>query len=1789
MEVSHNKFTPNWVINSSEENLLDELKSNRKDFFQIFEKNLNFSDKEVNENFIASKKIISIISHSDLKNTDKKVVKILSKALQENPETFHEIYGDLESITSQKVIERLFIQNPTDDFLFNKICQFSSAKAIEEALSFSRLDLFEHHHGYFLALSNDQLTPEVIQSFQRKGVDVESYMIAFDDPFISIHPQVVKALIEAGVNLRIKSESFNNLLERLCSDSNSTEELVEQLLSAQTFTQEEMNRALQIACSVPQSKAIKILVSHNADVNSLSQEGLSPLCLAIKNTHTINDLTTLIDGGADLNFIDPHGNTLVHFACSHYGLTVKEIQAILDLLPNSTQKLTQLNNRGLSPLHLATSINYDLMQTLLDAANLNFTEMLKNDQKFKDAFIANFEFTLEDFKKYNIDVNDQDAFGRNYLHRACISFPESISKLIDVGVDLNAHDLEGNTPLHYLCQKDLGTELLKLLIENGAEIESQNNLKETPLFFACDLKQNNPSIFFALLELGANPEVKLQDNTTLLHWVCMNKYFPPEAVTTLLERGLNYLEENDYQQTPLQRALEHNLQAVIPLVEYGYDINSVDSSGQTALHLVCARQPELIQLFLDHGADPSIFDQDGNIPLHIAALNPKITPEQLQLIASYSNQTFENHKNETPIETAALHKPENLPIFWEAGFGINAQDSEGNTVLHRACFNHPSLIKVWIDQGAHIDILNDRQEPPLHAACVNPDIKPEDIAPLITPATINAQDIRKTTALHKACICNLNLFDILVENHADVLAADQKKRTVMHFAVGNPAATREDLKKLVDYGFDINASMDEDFTPLTIALHTNPKIVPEILALNPNLNIRDLDGQTPIFYALFNPKTTPEILTELIKNGAQVNVFSNNNHSPLHFACMYSPHLIEVMLKNGADVNANLNGTKPIHMATNPNMTSEHLQLLIDYGASIDDRDSSGETLLHKICTNTPSLIKTVLAFNPEIEVKNSSGYTPLFYACSASTEPSDIEELVNKGANLNIKLEGRRNLLHAISMINPIHISTLINLGGADQIDEATLKGSFPLHIACQNPNITKEQLLLVLGKHVNEPQNDGATPLQLACEFGNIDAILTLIENGADLTNQIDLKDRSLLHLICANPNIDPSDFYTLINKGIKLELIDHPEFSTRRFSECLLEHPELFDQAVSNGLNLRLFNEVLNTSPIFFNEPNAFLNFIKEPIITCFYGLDDLGFYEAQTEKELVNLIKDNREKIFTPPRNFSYYIFKVPLLLQNPELKKMFEEKIRNNPDLEPDFEYENDLIYKANYAYENLFNTLYVIDTSHFSRGAPENIHIPPAEYFDLDKLKEMFSEINFQEPDQPGYKNPSKLSIDGNPSSIRELSQGIDHLITGLKQSELGYYVPGEEKEKDQYFENYRNMMMHFGHLLPSLTPDERASLLIEIASMGTFCGVRFQEAKNLYDIYFPQTESQEQMLMPTLEKLVCQNLLNLRRGILENWSHKVPGQSTHSMNRLMLRLGEQLHLPGSIMSFEDSYSTIHLDSEQLREKFDHEYTAYALFEGTKNYLLECLRDPKLKDEVLNWFQNNPPDDYKADEYYQIFTRIEELEDKGESREKIRALIRAEFNAFIPPDQSLEEAIKHHISSQQTKPIEFKKWKAEFYESMFASLKEMRGQPFSNIQRFLEERGIQSEVFNMNTQELEEYLKEKEITLEELPEFILDKFRNNEYLDYEDNFNSQANKMFSALMDKIEGRTREEAIAILSKEGIEVRDKSYIDILERMRENDYRESVIRYKKGTYRIKDAAVNHLLQKMHILIEL
>ncbi len=161
-----------------------------------------------------------------------------------------------------------------------------------------------------------------------------------------------------------------------------------------------------------------------------------------------------------------------------------------------------------------------------------------------------------------------------------------VRHLIAHGADVNAQDINGDTPLHYYPNN---TRACRLLIESGADIDIQNNNERTPLHRAVEMRSIDT--IRLLIEHGADVHAQDINGDTPLH-----NPMSLAACQLLIAYGADVNAENNNERTPLHIAVEmESIDTIRLLIAHGANVHAQDINGDTPSSL--AYNTELYSLF----------------------------------------------------------------------------------------------------------------------------------------------------------------------------------------------------------------------------------------------------------------------------------------------------------------------------------------------------------------------------------------------------------------------------------------------------------------------------------------------------------------------------------------------------------------------------------------------------------------------------------------------------------------------------------------------------------------------------------------------------------------------------------------------------------------------------------------------------------------------------------------------------------------------------------------------------------------------------------------------------------------------------------------------------------------------------------------------------------------------------------------------------------------------------------------------------------------------------------------
>mmetsp|Transcript_24250 Transcript_24250/g.29409 ORF Transcript_24250/g.29409 Transcript_24250/m.29409 type:complete len:457 (+) Transcript_24250:181-1551(+) len=212
-----------------------------------------------------------------------------------------------------------------------------------------------------------------------------------------------------------------------------------------------------------------------------------------------------------------------------------------------------------------------------------------------------------------------------------------VALMVDNGADVNIQDDDGKTPLFVACSFN-NVDVVQILLKvPGINLELGNNEGSRPLQFAAEA--GYIKVVRMLLDAGADIDAKGLNHQTALHEAVIGGH--ESIVRMLLSKGCD-VELRDYKHkyTPLHRAIVHGHQIILKLLlGSGANMEVRDGGGMTPLHIACAgsHSSALVPLMLKAGADPNSLTKDHRTALDVG-IHSGITQSTKQKLEEYGGK-----------------------------------------------------------------------------------------------------------------------------------------------------------------------------------------------------------------------------------------------------------------------------------------------------------------------------------------------------------------------------------------------------------------------------------------------------------------------------------------------------------------------------------------------------------------------------------------------------------------------------------------------------------------------------------------------------------------------------------------------------------------------------------------------------------------------------------------------------------------------------------------------------------------------------------------------------------------------------------------------------------------------------------------------------------------------------------------------------------------------------------------------------------------------------------------------
>ncbi len=444
---------------------------------------------------------------------------------------------------------------------------------------------------------------------KNKGVDINGDISMGDTPLVySIREgkyNSFRKLLELGadINKPVPSQGVSDLVQN--------------------------NTPLMIASVLEDERFAIDLIKKGADVNAQNtSREKTALMFAYHGDGPEETIRALLDAGSNLELEDKKKQTIIYFAIER-AATYDSVGWLEMLFENGrTPNINHQDHRGNTPLIFAINMdNVDVVKFLMSkgpdmeipneqgiTALLYATSYDKNPETIK--------LLINSGAKTTVDIDGVNQHALIYMLRSGEAiYNEIIELLLNKGTDVNVvdegSDGMGDSPLLIAIRNALPIDIIKALVEKGANVNYKNQEGDTPLIESVFDNASIEVVDF-LIEKGADVNAQNEEGNTPLLAASMNGY--TEIARSLIENGADLNLQSQGGETALIYASLHgNLELAALLLEKGANMNEQDVNGQTPLMFgVLNDMVDFVKLLVEKGADKSIKDESDKTALDYA-------------------------------------------------------------------------------------------------------------------------------------------------------------------------------------------------------------------------------------------------------------------------------------------------------------------------------------------------------------------------------------------------------------------------------------------------------------------------------------------------------------------------------------------------------------------------------------------------------------------------------------------------------------------------------------------------------------------------------------------------------------------------------------------------------------------------------------------------------------------------------------------------------------------------------------------------------------------------------------------------------------------------------------------------------------------------------------------------------------------------------------------------------------------------------------------------------------------
>ncbi|KAG6557716.1 hypothetical protein Mapa_000481 [Marchantia paleacea] len=885
---------------------------------------------------------------------------------------------------------------------------------------------------------------------------------------------------------------------------------------------QERRTALMVASSTGYTKAVELLIQHEADILITGAEGFSCLHLAVAGGHLdvvrviLNKMEVIMtakdtvplrqeflhDVGPDIHesevsysirtFVDLEtleGHTALMLACKEGHLEISKL-----LIENNANM--KISAHGWNCLHFSARYGHHEVSRLMIESCYDLIDSTIRGKKSSSSMLGFTSLMLA------------SDFGHDKVVKLLLEHKASVMMSSE----------EGWNCLHYATRR-CHAETLRLILESRPDaVDStiqgkkapSSRLGFTPLMLACEL--GHEEAVKLLLEYRASIMMNCEEGWNALHYAARWGRF--EASKLIVKESAEAINSVTLRLRTTSESQVQNKSSLMFACQYGH--------------------VKIVKILLDHRADVMIYSELGWNCLHYAAKTG--SHDVVKLIVRECPNML-NSLTLRPKITSSLE------VHNKSAFMLACQ------------FKHSELVKTFLGYEADVMMYSAEGWNCLHYAARWGHYEVSKLLVKACAELINTQTIRsnkrdpdvkgKSAIMFASQFGHVKVLKTLLEHKADVTMCSEDGWNCLHYAArwGHSEVSRLILDvcaDIVDSG-SVPSISPEGPTKSALMLacrYGHWRVVSILLDYKANAMLYSEIGWNCLHYAARNGhfeasrliiETCPEIINDgtLRMKSTVDSEYMNSNRTPLMLACQYGYiRIVGLLLKHKADVRMCTElGWNCLHYAGRYGYVEVSRLILEACAEMINDRTENGNlaimrtTLMFACQFGHKDVVELLLEHKADVMIFSDYGWNCFHYA--ARWSHFEVSRLIIEACVDIINIGTLRTQSTPDKYVTNKTGLMLACESGHEQVVRVLLDykadvmlyseiGWNCLHYAAERGHSDVSRLLIQEFPQLRDstirgakcPSYDsGKTAVMLASQFGNLEVVRTLLDHKADV----------------------------------------------------------------------------------------------------------------------------------------------------------------------------------------------------------------------------------------------------------------------------------------------------------------------------------------------------------------------------------------------------------------------------------------------------------------------------------------------------------------------------------------------------------------------------------------------------------------------------------------------------------------------------------------------------------------